>query len=251
MRIPRIFSDQALAKGGDILLDASGARHVISVLRLKPGDALIVFNGHGGEYSARLLDADGKHARVQLEHYQEGLPPSPLSITLAVGLSKGDRMDWVIQKAVELGVQRICPLLTERCEVRLKDQRAERKSRHWRAIAQSACEQSGQNRVPQIASPVALQAALAATGQVVDACKLILDPRASQSLAALLGSWTSRQPASVILFSGPEGGFSDDEVDFVTRQGFTPVGLGPRVLRTETAPLAACALLQGYWGDWR
>ncbi len=251
MRVPRIFSDRTLAEGGDIALEAGAARHLLSVLRLRPGDALIVFNGRGGEYRARLLTADGKQARVRLEHYQEGPPPSPLRITLAVGLSKGERMDWVIQKAVELGVQRICPLVTERCEVRLKGQRAERKSRHWQAIAESACEQSGQNLVPRIAAPVALQMALAEAEQGADACKLILDPRASQSLASLLDSRPPGQITAVILLSGPEGGFTDAEVDLVTRHGFTAVSLGPRVLRTETAPLAACALLQGHWGDWR
>ncbi|HAD10755.1 MAG TPA: 16S rRNA (uracil(1498)-N(3))-methyltransferase [Porticoccaceae bacterium] len=251
MRIPRIYTHQALEAGGEVVLEASAARHLMSVLRLKPGDALILFNGRGGEFSARLLTPEGKQVRVQVEQHQAGSPPSPLAITLAVGLSKGDRMDWVIQKAVELGVQRICPLFTKRSEVKLKGQRTERKLRHWQAIAQSACEQSGLNFVPRIDTPQNLEAVIVEPDLAASACKLILVPRTERSLAALLSSWPDKPPASAVLFSGPEGGFSDEEVALLMAREVIPVCLGPRVLRAETAPLAACALLQSHWGDWR
>lgn len=251
MRIPRIFTDQDLAEGREVLLEAGAARHLMSVLRLKPGDALILFNGRGGEYSARLSTPKGKQVRIQLEHYLEGPPPSPLGITLAAALCKGERMDWVIQKAVELGVQRICPLFSQRSEVKLKAERAERKLRHWQAIAQSACEQSGQNLIPRIAAPRSLETVLAEPELAASPCKLILDPRAEQSLASLIRNWPEKNPESVLLLSGPEGGFCDAEIDLASAQGIAPISLGPRVLRTETAPLAACALLQGCWGDWQ
>jgi len=249
VRVPRVYLDQALQSGAELALDKAAAHYLVSVLRLRADDALIVFNGSGGEYTATLQSATNKQATIIVGSHSPGVAPSPVRIVLAIGLSRGERMDWVIQKAVELGVNEIIPLFTERCEVKLKGERALKKRGHWQQIAISACEQSQRNDVPTIKPAQPLMEFLTASAPPANSdLKLILDPRAEQSLSSTLldkGSSTK----TIVLLSGPEGGFSDGEVEQAQQKGVISVGLGPRVLRTETAPLAALSIVQALLGD--
>lgn len=248
MRIPRIFTDQPLSRGTKAHLEAQASRHLSSVLRKKVGAELILFNGQGGEYIAQLTSVDSRQAVALVVDSVPGVAPSPLHITLAIALSRGERMDWVVQKAVEMGVQNIVPLFTARSEVKLGGERAAKKLRHWQQVARSACEQSGQNLVTDIAMPANFPSALQTTAD----CRIVLDPLAEQSLRQAMTQFTDQTPPrSVYLLSGPEGGFSADEIGQCRTAGLISTRLGPRVLRTETAPLAALALLQAQWGDWQ
>ena len=245
MRIPRIFSAEPLAGKTDVQLDEAASRHLVKVLRLGPGRPLILFDGEGGEYAAELLEA-GKKALARIgEHTAEDYQ-SPLAITLAIGISRGDRFDWVIQKATELGVADIQPLFTERCEVKLSGDRLQKKLGQWQQIAISACEQSARNRVPQIREPVKL-AQLLDRAESQETLKLVLHHRTEKTLAQL--EQQSGRPQSALLLVGPEGGLSAEEIEQAMKQGFHPLRLGPRVLRTETAPVAALSVLQYQWGD--
>jgi 16S rRNA (uracil1498-N3)-methyltransferase len=244
MRIPRIHLSQPLAAGAGIELTAAAAGHVTRVLRLKPGDPLVVFNGDGGEYSACIEDAGKGRTVIRVGSFTARETESPLSITLAQAVSRGERMDYTIQKAVELGVRAIIPLVTERTVVQLKGERQEKRRSHWQQVAASACEQCGRNRVPHVDSPVHLSAWLEQfDGQLTG---LLLDPDADAGLGRLQAAGSS-----FALLSGPEGGFSGQEVAAARRAGFVGVRLGPRVLRTETAAVAALASLQVLWGDYR
>ena len=249
MRIPRIFSAEPLAGKSEVQLDEAASRHLVKVLRLGPGRPLILFDGEGGEYEAELLEA-GKKARVRIGGFAEDDRQSPLAITLAIGISRGDRFDWVIQKATELGVADIQPLFTERCEVRLSGERLQKKLGQWQQIAISACEQSARNRVPQILPPKKLpqflDESLASTDEH-NSLNLVLHHRTEETLAQLeqqLG-----RPQSALLLVGPEGGLSAEEIELALERGFHALRLGPRVLRTETAPVAALSVLQFQWGD--
>lgn len=241
MRVPRIFQDQALSSGAVIALDDNGANHIARVLRLKIGAPLIVFNGEGGEYEAVLHTVGKRSVEVTLGEYRSPQTESPLSITLAQGISKGERMDHAIQKAVELGVRRVVPLITEHCAVNLSGERQDKRVRHWQAVAVSACEQSGRNTLPQIAEPLRLEQWLL---QAQQATRLVLDPRAEGGIKTLP---TAAQ--EVVLLIGPEGGLSDREVDAALAHGYQGVRMGPRILRTETAAVAAVAVIQSLWGD--
>ena len=252
MRVPRVYLDQPLDSGAELTLDKATAHYLVSVLRLRAGDALVAFNGSGGEFTALLQSATNKHATIRVGSHSVGVKPSPVQLTLAIGLSRGERMDWVIQKAVELGVNAVIPLFTERCEVKLKGERALKKQAHWQQIAISACEQSQRNDVPAIKTAQPFGEFLTTTATSPTASdrdlRVILDPRAEQSLGStLLKQNTSTK--TVVLFSGPEGGFSDSEIELAQQKGILSVGLGPRVLRTETAPLAALSIVQALIGD--
>jgi 16S rRNA (uracil1498-N3)-methyltransferase len=252
MRVPRVYLDQPLHSGAELTLDKAAAHYLVSVLRLRAGAALNVFNGSGGEYTALLQSATNKAATIRVGSHNLGVKPSPIQFILAIGLSRGERMDWVIQKAVELGVNEVIPLFTERCEVKLKGERALKKQGHWQQIAISACEQSQRNDVPVIKPAQPFGEYLTTSATSPTACdrdlRVILDPRAEQSLAStLLKQNTSRK--TVVLLSGPEGGFSDGEIEFAQQKDIISVGLGPRVLRTETAPLAAISIVQALIGD--
>ena len=242
MRLPRIHTDQALQAGARVELEPGQAHYIARVLRMRAGDALILFNGAGGQYPA-TLEAVGKHAVVVTTGEFEPVErESPLALHLGIAVSRGDRMDWVVQKATELGVHAITPLLSERTEVKLKGEREARKLRHWQQIATSACEQCGRNRLPVVHPLQALQDWC----QRVEAdARLVLDPAADSSDPG------AAAPASIALLVGPEGGFSAAEIAAAATAGFHSLQLGPRVLRTETAPLAAIALLQARWGDMR
>ncbi|PWG61995.1 16S rRNA (uracil(1498)-N(3))-methyltransferase [Sediminicurvatus halobius] len=237
--VTRLHVEDIPAPGGELALPAAALAHV-QARRLKPGAELALFDGRGGEYRAVLLALGRREAQVRVEAHDPREAESPLQLTLLQGVSKGERMDFAVQKAVELGVSRIVPVLTARSVVRLDDRRAGRRQRHWQAVAASACEQCGRNRVPAIATPAPLAAALA---EGAGACGLVLDPGSETGVAAL-----PARPAYTLLV-GPEGGLAPEEIAEAARAGFTRLRLGPRVLRTETAAVAALATLQLRFGD--
>jgi len=241
MRISRFFLPQPLIPGATIQLADESAHYLRTVLRLKKGADLIVFNGEGGEYPAKLLEAHKEAVKLALGALNPHETESPLPIALGLGISRGERMDLAIQKAVELGASAITPLFTERCVVQLDDDaRKFQRLRHWRKIAQSACEQCGRNRVPDIFKPLKLDEwAVEQNG-----LRLFLDPGGTKSLKEL-----PRPHGPICLLSGPEGGFTGNERKTATEAGFMAIRIGPRVLRTETAALAALTAIQTLWGD--
>mgnify|MGYP001821175153 FL=1 len=240
MRIPRIYTAASIEANGDIELEPGPSRHLSRVLRLKIGDSLVLFNGSGGQYPARITAIDRKSVRASVGDFEPVELESKLCLQLGIAISRGERMDWVVQKATELGVSSIAPLLSERTEVRLDPERADKKLRHWQQIAISACEQCGRNRPPRILPLTGLEQWL----DKVDAqVRLVLHPSAGNSAPE------QSPPASVALLVGPEGGYSEEEIVKAEQAGFRSLQLGPRVLRTETAPLAAIAILQARWGD--
>lgn len=230
----RVFVDQALPPDSVIDLPPGPARHV-QVLRLQPGDALTLFNGQGGECAARVQQMGRSQVSVQILAHDPVDRELAQPITLAVGMPANERMDTLVEKATELGVAALQPLVCERSVLRLAGERAEKRQAHWQAVAIAACEQSGRTRVPTIAPVLSLPAWLA-TGPVregVSAC--VLDPRAGTGALPVTGA--------ALFLSGPEGGLSDAEVQLAEAAGFRRVGLGPRVLRADTAPLAVLAHL--------
>ncbi|MAL34089.1 MAG: 16S rRNA (uracil(1498)-N(3))-methyltransferase [Marinobacter sp.] len=241
MRIPRIFTNSPLAVGSQCQLDDNAANHVGRVLRMQAGQALLLFNGDGHDYHATITEAGKKHVLVAVTEAAENETESPLRVVLAQTLSKGDRMDYAVQKAVEMGVSEIVPLTTERCDVKLKGDREDKRLRHWQQVAISAAEQCGRARVPEIQPVMTVQQWL----EHAQACdlRLVLHHRTEQSLNTL------EKPSSIALMIGPEGGLTAEEIALAESRGFLPVALGPRVLRTETAPVAAIALCQWLWGD--
>lgn len=240
MRISRIYLPQPLTVGQQIQLSPEAARHLVTVLRAKVGTELILFNGEGGEYRATLTEANNKKAFVSIDSFEDVNRESPLNIHLGIGLSRGDRFDLVIQKATELGVTEITPLYTERTEVKLKGDRADKKLRHWQQIAISACEQCQRNIVPTVNQPVALNDWLNTDADQ----KFVLHHRSDKALRDYTNT-----PKTAALLIGPEGGLSEAEIATAEQNGFDHLTLGPRVLRTETAPLTAITLLQFQWGD--
>ncbi len=239
MRIPRIFSQQALHPQGLFTLEEGPSRHLAGALRMQAGDALVLFDGRGGEYPASIASVAKKSVQVATGEHCASEAESPLPIHLAIGLSRGERMDLVIQKATELGVASITPLFTERCEVKLKGERADKKLAHWQQVVISACEQCGRNRLPAVNPPLELANWLPAASSEL---KLVLHHRAEKFA-------TAAAPGSLDLLIGPEGGLSESEISAAEASGFRALALGQRVLRTETAPLAAIAILQARWGD--
>lgn len=243
MRTPRLYQPAPLRCGEICRLDERAVNHLVRVLRLRPGAPVVLFNGEGGEYAGTLVEATRQGATVAVETFRAASRESSLAITLAQGVSRGERMDYTLQKAVELGVARIVPLLTERCTVRLSGARLEKRLRHWRGVIIHACEQSGRDRIPPVAPASSLAAWLE---NQPPAGGILLDPEAPRSLAALDAP---DAPPSLVI--GPEGGLSPAEKRQLERHGFTPVSLGPRTLRTETAGMAALAVMQALWGDLR
>lgn len=253
MRIPRIYTPQALpadlnqssaqasTHASVLVLEGSAANHVGRVLRMTPGRELKVFNGESqGHYQGIITDVTKKTVTVNLTEFIATENESPLSIHLGQAISKGDRMDFTIQKSVELGVNVITPLWTQRCDVKLNGDRLEKKLQHWQQVAISACEQSGRDRVPTIAAPLKLE-------QWVESIqsdeRWVLDPR---------GKRDDSKPTdinSAALLVGPEGGLTEEEILVAAEKGFKAKLIGPRVLRTETAALTAITLMQSQWGD--
>jgi len=245
MPIPRIYLPATLHPGDEVALDARAIGHVVRVLRLRVGDEIILFNGsEDAEYRAQLADLRKESATCRILHRHTRNAESPLTIELAQGISRGERMDYTIQKAVEMGVQRIAPISTERTQVKLSGEREEKRLQHWQGIILHACEQSGRNRIPELLPVQRLDQWLATREHRAHA--LFLDPGGDVSVASLSGPITS-----VSLLVGPEGGLSPHERELATGNGFLRLRLGPRVLRTETAALVALAALQGIWGDFR
>lgn len=242
MRIPRVFVNLPLGRQAQITLPSGTSRHLIQVLRLRSGDELTLFNGDGHDFPGRVLIPARGAAQVEVYAQTEPEPRPTLAVHLGIGVSKGERMDLVIQKTVELGVTRISPLFTKRSLVRLDGGRLEKRQQHWQGVLVAACEQSGRRRLPVLAAATSLGHWLAKGHP----CPLLLDHRSPKPLPAL------PDPAGELtLLAGPEGGLAPDERTQAKDAGFTPVRLGPRVLRTETAPLAALAAAQTLWGDFR
>lgn len=238
----RVYLADALAAGMELNLPDDSAHHLAQVLRMRAGAPLILFDGCGGEYAAEILVCERRRVTVKVLRHEAVERESKLQLTLAQCVSKGERMDYTLQKAVELGASAFVPLLSSRSVVKLDAERWEKKLEHWRGVIVSACEQSGRTRVPGLASIDKLEHWLAANKSPSD-LRLMLVPGAAATLKSL--------PVSprITLLAGPEGGLSEDEIAFAMRCGFTALSLGPRVLRTETAGVAALAALQALSGD--
>lgn len=242
MSAPRFYCPDIPSRNGPAELPEQAAHHAARVLRLKAGDAVSVFNGRGGEGEARITDIGKHRVGVEIAAWNQTERESPLTVTLAQAISAGEKMDYTLQKAVELGITAIQPLASERSVVRLAGERAEKRVAHWQGVAIAACEQSGRNRVPLVAPIRPLGDWLAE--QEGQGLRLMLAPGAASRLHDL-----ARPDGGATLLVGPEGGFAPAEAGLALRFGFTPVRLGARVLRTETAALAALAAMQTLWGD--
>jgi 16S rRNA (uracil1498-N3)-methyltransferase len=250
LREVRIHVPGPLHGGATLALPAQAAQHVARVLRLAPGDALTLFDGRGGEFPATVEAVSGGAVRVATGAPRGIERESPLRITLLQALARGEKMDWVVQKATELGVARLLPVACERSVVQLEGGRADKRLAHWRGVVVAACEQCGRNQLPPVLPPAGLDAACAAVADVP--LRLLLAPGAARTLAAAARAAAApgqTWPGEVALLVGPEGGLTETEAGLARRAGFEAVALGPRVLRTETAALAALALLQGLAGD--
>ncbi len=244
MRIPRTYVDGALASGAHVALSPFAAEHLTRVLRLGDGAEILCFNGDGHDYRGVLRVRGKGQIWVDIGARTAIASESPLSVSLAQCIARGEKMDWILQKATELGVQRIEPLVSERTEVRMDEERGERRLAHWRRVVQSACEQCGRARVPDMAPAQSLPN-FAAECVARTAHKFVLDPDAGASFPALDAG------REIVLAVGPEGGFSERDLDALRQAGFVGVRLGPRILRTESAGIAALAVLQHIGGDWR
>jgi len=240
MRIPRIYTPQSITPPCHIDLEEEASHHLLKVLRMQTGRPVLVFNNSGMEYSAQITATTKKRVTLAIERADAVEHESPLITELAIGISRGDRFDWVLQKATELGVTRIAPLFTERTEVKLQGERLQKRQQQWQKIVIGACEQCQRNRLPDLAAAQTIDDYLQ---RVTSDVKLLLHHRADQGLR------NTPVPKSAALLIGPEGGLSEREINTAEQYGFTALRLGPRVLRTETAPIAALTVLQSLWGD--
>jgi len=245
MRVNRFFVDEPLRAGTEVRLPEAAAMHLVRVLRGAVGDHCVLFNGDGSDYAARILAVGKRDARVEIIGAQDPANESTLRITLLQSLARGEKMDLVLQKATELGVAGFVPVASERSEVRLDGERVDKRVAHWRNVVIAACEQSGRARVPSVAIPVALPQALQTLEPA--STRLLLDPVATL-VAGDLDLDASRH---VVLAIGPEGGWSPRDRSALVGAGFQGLRLGPRILRTETAGIAAIAALQALHGDFR
>ena len=241
MRVSRLFLDGDLSPGRVIGLPPEAANYVGRVLRLRSGDPVTLFNGRGGEWEARVGEGSRGHFVVEVGEHRARESESPLAVTLGLGISRGERMDFGLQKAVELGVAEVVLLVTERCVVQLDAERALSRRAHWHRVMASACEQCGRNRLPRLGEVAGVADWLGAAGS---GARLVLSPVAEAALSDL-----PRPQGTVTLLIGPEGGLAPAELALAAHWGFTPLRLGPRILRTETAVVAALAALQACWGD--
>jgi 16S rRNA (uracil1498-N3)-methyltransferase len=241
MRRIRLFVDTPLQAGFGVTLSEAAANHAVRVLRLREGDAVTLFNGDGHDYSGQI-SLGKREARVQVMRVDAVANESPLAITLVQAIARGEKMDLILQKATELGVAKIVPVTSDRTEVRLDEDRADKRILHWQRVLESACEQCGRAQIPQIESPLTLERAarLFADG---DETRLVLHPDGGESLSRITCS------DAVAIAIGPEGGFSDRDLAVLDQAGFRRLTLGPRILRTETAGLAAITALQARFGD--
>ena len=243
MRLTRVHVDSPLAAGSEVVLPENASAHLSRVLRLAVGDECVLFNGDGNDYAARITSMGKRELRVVVAAGREVGNESPLAITLLQGVARGEKMDLILQKATELGVTAIVPLWSQRSEVKLDESRTEKRLAHWRGVVASACEQSGRARVPGVAAPLSLAAALAVLP--AGGLRLILDPDGELAL----GTLAVGDGAGIVLAVGPEGGWSPADREQLRAGGFQGLRLGPRILRTETAGLAAISALQSRLGD--
>lgn len=239
MPVSRIFQSGSIAIGM-LQLDEKASHHLARVLRVSLGENIILFNGEGGEYHAVIRQINKKNIVAEVLKFADRNVESPVKIILAQGLARGEKMDFVIQKAVEMGVSEIVPVITERCNVRLDQEREQKRMQHWQAVVISACEQSGRNRLPVMHAPIELEEWMEKTDAEM---KFVLSPHAAEKLHDV------KRASSVAVVIGPEGGLSEAEIQAAQRKGFSALNLGPRILRTETAALAALAVLQFVFGD--
>ena len=244
MSIPRLLVPQQLAAGSDITVEGQSAHHVTHVLRMRRGAVIRIFDGAGNEHHAVLADIGRGRITLQIGADIPGDRESALHIILAQGIARHDRMDLILQKAVELGVRTIQPLWLQRSQSHLKGERLEKRLQHWQGVIIGACEQCGRNTLPQLLPPAGLPEWLETLS--ADLLKLLLQPDGSETLHSL-----TRPAGGITLLAGPEGGLNPDEQSLARSLGFTGIRLGPRILRTETAALAAIAGLQTLWGDFR
>ncbi|WP_434027486.1 16S rRNA (uracil(1498)-N(3))-methyltransferase [[Pseudomonas] boreopolis] len=242
MRLTRCHVGQPLQAGSEVALPEDAANHLLRVLRLREGDACVLFNGDGQDYAAVVAAAGKRDARVRIESAQPVANESPLRITLVQGIARGEKMDLILQKATELGVAAVIPVNAERTEVKLDAARAEKRVAHWHSVIVSACEQSGRATLPSLAPPAALNQLAARLP--ADALRLTLDPQGEHALKSMAVA-----TAQVVVAIGPEGGWSPRDREVLAQAGFQGLRLGPRILRTETAGLAAIAALQARFGD--
>lgn len=240
--IPRVYLDQVLTPGTTFELTGDRFHHLRNVLRLGVDDPLVLFNGQGGEFPAHITHMARRVLTIECGQQHEPARESGLRIVLGQGVARGDRMDYAIAKAVELGVTTIQPLITQRGKVRMDHERSDKKQAHWRRVAIAAAEQSGRTRLPAIPAPCTLAEWLPAT---TAAQRLVLDPQSGQTL----GQHSAPCDDSLAMLVGPESGLSRDEIEHAKAAGFASLSLGPRVLRTETAGVAALAAMQTLWGD--
>jgi 16S rRNA (uracil1498-N3)-methyltransferase len=252
MRITHCYVPPPLQAQTQVMLPEATALHVVRVLRLRAGAELTVFDGRGGEYAAEILAITRDEVRIAVGSHRPIDRESPARITLMQSLARGERMDLIVQKATELGVDSIVPVASQHSVVRLEGATAVRRIEHWRQVVISACEQCGRNRIPSIRDVTDVASACAAVPTQVR--RYLLNADATESLATILQrdlSGPAPERCELALLIGPEGGWSQGEVEVAERLGFVPVQLGPRVLRTETAPLAALAIVQALCGDLR
>ena len=240
MRVPRLFTRALLQTDSECQLEEAQSHYLSRVLRMDIGRPLVLFNGLGGEYTATISQLSKKHVSATINSFSADNRQSPLSIHLGIAISKGDRFELVLQKATELGVTQITPLLTERTEFKAKAERLAKKESHWQQVIIAACEQSQRNLLPEIHSTTELTNWLPT---LTESHKFVLHHRSDTPLSDF------NQPNSVALVIGPEGGLSESEIQQAVNEGFHSLTLGPRVLRTETAPITAISLLQYIWGD--
>jgi len=240
-RMPRFYCPQPLGTGASVELPADVAHH-LHVVRMQPGAKLTLFNGDGGQYAVTLVKLCKKRASVHIDAFEAVEVEAPYAVTLAQALPEGSKMDWIVEKAVELGAAAVQPLAAQRSVVRLSGERAEKRHAHWQGVIVSASEQCGRNHLVQLHTLADLKPWLATP---CPAPRILLSPRATQSLA---GWAQGNPPQPVTLMIGPEGGFTQDEEDAALAAGALALSMGPRVLRTETAGLAALALFAGAWG---
>lgn len=242
MRSPRVYHPGRLQVGRDTTLDEASSHHLGRVLRMKAGDCVVLFDGTGGEYQGLIRGVERSGVRVRVEAFDPIERESILQVGLVQAVSAGERMEYTLQKAVEIGVAWIVPIITRRSKVRLAEERAHKRVTHWQRVVNAACEQSGRNRVPTVQPLLEFTAWLAEPTLATH--RLVLQPHADRRL-----SESGPLQGSVELLAGCESGLDGEEIDLAQRYGFVPVRLGPRVLRTETAGVAALAALQALWGD--
>ena len=247
MRSPRIYQAILLREGEIINLGSQAAAHVARALRMKSDDQIIVFNGEGDEYLGVIEAVDKRSVTVRLGAQQQPATESPLHITLVQGVSRGERMDYTLQKSVELGVSEIYPVTTQHIAVHMDAVRAQKKQSHWQGVVNSACEQSGRGVVPPVHDLQSLQACVERLVPNEAQLRIVLDHRSASTFSSIDMGNAGR----IVFVAGPEGGLSDEERQWLIAKGFTAIAMGPRILRTETAAIAAIAIMQARWGDFK